>query len=52
MLPELFLKRMQEMLGEEYPAFLESYERDNYQALRLNALKRGQEGKSAAWLAF
>lgn len=51
MLPELFLKRMQEMLGEEYPAFLESYERDNYQALRLNALKRGQEGKSAAWLA-
>ena len=50
MLPELFLKRMQEMLGEEYPAFLESYDKDRYQALRLNALKIRKDGKSAAEL--
>ena len=27
------------MLGEEYPAFLESYEKEKYQALRLNSIK-------------
>ncbi len=48
MLPELFLKRMQEMLGDEYPAFLESYDKDRYQALRLNALKIRKDGRSAA----
>lgn len=48
MLPELFLKRMQEMLGDEYPAFLESYDKDKYQALRLNALKIRKDGRSAA----
>lgn len=50
MLPELFLKRMQEMLGDEYPAFLESYDKDKYQALRLNALKIRKDGRSAAQL--
>ena len=50
MLPELFLKRMQEMLGDEYPAFLESYDKDRYQALRLNALKIRKDGRSAAQL--
>lgn len=50
MLPELFLKKMQEMLGDEYPAFLESYDKDRYQALRLNALKIGMDGRSAAQL--
>lgn len=48
MLPELFLKRMQEMLGDEYPAFLESYDKDRYQAMRLNALKIRKDGRSAA----
>lgn len=50
MLPELFLNRMQEMLGEEYGAFLESFSQENYQALRLNALKYGEKGESAAVL--
>lgn len=39
MLPIAFEERMKEMLGEEYPAFLESYEKERYQALRLNPLK-------------
>ena len=39
MLPEAFLARMQQMLGDEYEAFLESFEKEKYQALRLNALK-------------
>lgn len=41
MLPEEFLKRMEQMLGEEYPAFLQSYERQRAQALRFNPLKGG-----------
>lgn len=46
MLPEKFLERMQNMLGEEYPAFLESLSSKRYRALRLNPLKtRIQEGK-------
>lgn len=48
MLPELFLKRMQEMLGEEYEAFLQGYEQEKYQALRLNGLKKNNDGDSAA----
>ena len=39
MLPEAFLKRMQQQLGEEYPAFLQSLERPRAVALRLNPLK-------------
>ena len=39
MLPEEFCSRMRKILGEEYPAFLESYEGKRYQALRLNPLK-------------
>lgn len=39
MLPQDFLDRMQQMLGEHYPAFLESYDRDRYQSLRINPLK-------------
>lgn len=34
---------MKEMLGEEYPAFLDSYEREKYQALRINTLKTEKE---------
>lgn len=39
MLPEKFLKRMEKMLGEEYPAFLQSFDGENYRALRVNKRK-------------
>lgn len=39
MLPQDFLNRMKEMLGDEYAAFLQSYDTPNYQALRLNTWK-------------
>lgn len=39
MLPEKFLKRMEKMLGEEYPAFLESIDKENHRALRVNKRK-------------
>ena len=39
MLPEAFLIRMKDMLGQEYPAFLESLERPRAVALRFNPLK-------------
>ena len=43
MLPEKFLQRMQEMLGDEYEQFLASYDHDKYQALRVNTLKASTE---------
>ena len=39
MLPEAFLNRMKDMLGEEYPAYLQSLERPRAVALRFNPLK-------------
>lgn len=42
-LPVAFEQRMKEMLGEEYPAFLASYEEEKYQALRVNTLKASAE---------
>lgn len=39
MLPQKFTERMQDMLGNEYPAFLESYKEDRIQGLRVNTLK-------------
>ncbi len=48
MLPQQFLDRMQEMLGEESAAFLATFEQEKYQALRLNALKKNMDGCSAA----
>ena len=39
MLPEKFTERMREMLGEEYPRFLECYESEVAHALRVNPLK-------------
>lgn len=48
MLPEQFLYRMQGMLGEEYPAFLNSFSEEKYRALRLNALKYAGDGENAA----
>ncbi|MDE6620495.1 MAG: RsmB/NOP family class I SAM-dependent RNA methyltransferase [Lachnospiraceae bacterium] len=38
-LPQDFMIRMQDMLGEAYPAFLCSYEEKKVQALRVNTLK-------------
>lgn len=43
MLPQAFLERMERMLGDEYLAFLESYEKERYQALRVNPLKADRE---------
>ncbi len=38
-LPQEFLLRMERMLGEEYPSFLASYEKERSYGLRLNTLK-------------
>ena len=48
MFPEQFLERMQQMLGQEYNAFLESLQGKPCQALRLNSLKMGADGRNAA----
>ena len=39
MLPIEFVERMKQMLGEEYAAFEASYDKEKYQALRINTLK-------------
>ncbi len=39
MLPKEFEERMQRMLGEEYPEFADSYDKEKFQALRVNTLK-------------
>ncbi len=41
-LPEEFLRRMESQLGDEYPAFLECYDRPAYRGVRLNTLKCGE----------
>ena len=43
MVPEQFLKRMGDMLGQEYPAFLENFGREQYRALRVNTRKTSVE---------
>lgn len=42
-LPEAFLNRMKQSLGSEYEAFLESFEQNRYQGLRVNELKISRE---------
>ena len=42
-LPLPFRERMKQMLGDEYGEFLESYDRERSQGLRLNLLKTGRE---------
>lgn len=42
MIPEGFTQRMERLLGEEYPAFLASYDRPRNVGLRLNPLKAAQ----------
>ena len=46
MLPETFLRRMQEDLGDEFPQFLASYDQQRHQALRLNRIKKTESGES------
>ena len=48
MLPQAFLDRMEQMLGGEYPASLQSYEKERYQALRVNPLKADRDVFEAA----
>lgn len=48
MFPEAFLNRMSGLLGEEYGAFYDALKQERHQALRLNALKRHESGRSAA----
>lgn len=50
MLPIEFIKRMEKMLGSEYRAFLESYENEEYRALRLNSLKGDRKKLSEEFL--
>ena len=42
-LPDVFKEKMKGLLGEEYGSFIESYERDRVQGLRLNPLKISPE---------
>lgn len=42
-LPEAFLRRMQSMLGDEYPALLACYDRPHLRGIRLNSLKCTEE---------
>lgn len=44
MLPELFMKRMRDTLGDEYTDFEASFSHERYQALRLNTLKTDIDG--------
>lgn len=41
-LPEPFLEKMEKLLGEEYEAFLGSYDKERVQGLRFNTLKGDQ----------
>ena len=41
-LPKEFLERMQLMLGDEYEAFLRSYDEPRRSGLRINKLKKGR----------
>ena len=39
MLPQEFVSRMKETLQDEFEAFYASYDRERFQALRVNTLK-------------
>ncbi len=51
MLPEQFLDRMKNLLGGEYADFLASFDRPNYESLRVNLLK-GREKEFADKVDF
>ena len=42
-LPEVFLERIREQLGDEYPKFLKSYEKKGRRGIRINKLKTTEE---------
>lgn len=42
-LPEKFLESMKELLGEEYPAYLQCFEEESHTALRVNTQKLTRE---------
>lgn len=42
-LPEVFLERIREQLGDEYPEFLKSYEKKGRRGIRINKLKTTEE---------
>ncbi|MGN0505783.1 MAG: RsmF rRNA methyltransferase first C-terminal domain-containing protein [Lachnospiraceae bacterium] len=42
-LPEKFENRMKELLGEEFPKFLQGFEEERYGGVRFNSLKLGRE---------
>ena len=42
-LPESFEKRMKEMLGDEYEAYIESYDNPRQYGLRINPMKITEE---------
>ncbi|MDE7337377.1 MAG: RsmF rRNA methyltransferase first C-terminal domain-containing protein [Clostridia bacterium] len=42
-LPKEFLSRMKDMLGNEFDAFISSYDKDTFRALRINTLKTSVE---------
>lgn len=48
MFPEAFLERMKQLLGAEYDEFVTALEQGQHQALRLNRLKQGSDGRNAA----
>lgn len=50
-LPEEFTRRMEKMLGDEYRAFEESYDRPRRGGLRVNALKKGTGDPESALLS-
>lgn len=43
MLPQQFLDRMEEMLGEEYEIFLSGYDKPKFHSLRVNFLKGSEQ---------
>lgn len=51
MLPQEFLDRMKQMLGEEYPQFEQSYEQEKYRALRMNP-RKGEPQQLRAQMPF
>jgi len=46
-LPEAYLKRMKERLGSAFPAFLHTYDREPFRAIRVNPLKISREAFGA-----
>ncbi len=50
MLPQAFLSRMQDMLGDDYDNFIRCFDKPSYQGLRLNPLKLSEKAALPASL--